>query len=132
MWKNLSEQQLIKIGGYQSVSAGRICAGIRSNWPLIEELSKILEVDQGTIKPKTKPSGKLSGMKFCFTGAMERKRDDLHKIVESEGGEAWDSVSSGLTYLVMNDLNSSSSKAQKARKLNIPMITENAFLGMIG
>ncbi len=132
MWKNLSEQQLIKIGGYQSVSAGRICAGIRSSWPLIEELSKILEVDQGTIKPKTKPSGKLSGMKFCFTGAMERKRDDLHKIVESEGGEAWDSVSSGLTYLVMNDLNSSSSKAQKARKLNIPMITENAFLGMIG
>lgn len=75
---------------------------------------------------------KLSGMSFCFTGAMEYKRSVLQDMVEKNGGINFDTVKKGLTYLVMADPNSTSSKAVKARSLGINLITPEQFLEMIG
>jgi len=133
MWKNLDESRLIKLGGYQTVSAGRICAGLRQNWSVIEELAKILEVEEGKIAPKiVNTSGVLKGASFCFTGAMEKPRKELQKLVSDNGGVPWDSVGKGLTYLVTSDPTSTSAKANKARSMGVQMITEEAFLKMIG
>jgi DNA ligase (NAD+) len=67
-------------------------------------------------------SSALVGKSVCFTGAQPRKRSDLEKMVEENGGEVKDGVTKGLTYLVMADPGSTSSKAKKARDLGTECI----------
>lgn len=132
MWKNMKESDLLKLGGYQETKAGRICNSLRSNWSIIEELFSLLRVQEGKIQPKVRPKGSLSGSSFCFTGAANKPRKELHSLVESNGGTVYDSVDATLNYLVIADLDSTSSKAVKARKIGTKLITEEQFLKMIG
>jgi DNA ligase (NAD+) len=60
-------------------------------------------------------SAALAGKSVCFTGAQPRKRSELEKMVQANGGTVLDRVTKGLTYLVMADPESGSSKAKKAR-----------------
>jgi DNA ligase (NAD+) len=50
--------------------------------------------------------------------------------VSKYGGEVKSSPRKGLSYLVVSNPTSNSSKANKARELNIPLISEQAFLNM--
>ena len=59
----------------------------------------------------------LVGKSVCFTGAQPKKRSILETMITDNGGEVRDSVTAGLTYLVMADPNSKSSKAKKAKEL---------------
>ena len=52
-------------------------------------------------------------------------------IIESMGGKVSGSVSAKTSYLINNDTQSSSSKNQKAKQLNIPIISEEDFINMI-
>lgn len=74
----------------------------------------------------------LEGKVFVITGKLKNyKNRDLLKIeIESRGGKVVDSVSSKTTYLVNNDINSTSSKNKKAKDLGIPIITEEELLNM--
>lgn len=83
-----------------------------------------------TIKQKIL-NGKLSNKSFCITGKLSMKREDLIKIIESHGGKIA-SVGKGLNYLICNDKDSISGKSKKAKDLNIPVITEEEFMSMIG
>ena len=74
--------------------------------------------------------GKLDGLSFCFTGAMELKRSDLEKMVIDNGGKVA-GVSKTLSFLVCQDLDTSSGKGEKARKLGVKMITPDEFLKMV-
>jgi DNA ligase (NAD+) len=47
------------------------------------------------------------------------------------GANVKSSVGKGLTYLVIADPNSTSSKAQSARQLGTTLISEDEFLGMV-
>jgi DNA ligase (NAD+) len=132
MWKDMKPSDLIKLGGYQDVKAGRICTSLKTNWDIIEGLAAILNVQEGKIQPKVRPKGSLSGLSFCFTGAANKTRKELQKIVDDNGGIFSDSVDSTLNYLVIADVNSTSSKAVKARKLGTKLITEEQFLKMAG
>ena len=67
-------------------------------------------------------SAALTGKSACFTGAQPRKRSDLEKMVVVNGGEVRDSVTKGLTYLVMADPGSTSSKAKRAREVGTECI----------
>lgn len=60
-------------------------------------------------------SSALAGKSVCFTGAQPKKRSVLEKMVTDNGGEVLDRVTKGLTYLVMADPDSGSTKARKAR-----------------
>jgi len=55
----------------------------------------------------------------------------LEKMAADAGAEVKNSVGKGLTYLVIADPNSTSSKAQAARKLGTELITEDQFLDML-
>lgn len=124
---------------FGDVNPGRFtCDGI--GFILSQKLSNGLEVNKAdmleTIKhvrlinPVT-AAGKLSGKSFCFTGAMEYKRKDLQDMVTANGGTNLDSVTKTLTYLVMQDKNSTSGKAKKARELGITLISPEEFLEMV-
>ena len=75
----------------------------------------------------------LSGKTFVITGSLMhyKNRDELVSIIESMGGKVSSSVSAKTSYLINNDTQSSSSKNQKAQKLNIPIISEQDFINMI-
>lgn len=78
--------------------------------------------------PKT-----LQGKTFVVTGSVNhyKNRDELKADIVTHGGTVVSSVSSKTSYLINNDINSTSSKNQKAKSLNIPIITEEEFLQMI-
>lgn len=78
--------------------------------------------------PKT-----LQGKTFVVTGSVNhyKNRDELKADIVTHGGTVAGSVSSKTSYLINNDINSTSSKNQKAKSLGISIITEEEFLSMI-
>ena len=56
----------------------------------------------------------------------------MQSKIEELGGKVTGSVSAKTTYLVNNNINSTSSKNKKAKELGIPIISEEDFLEMIG
>lgn len=78
-------------------------------------------------------TNELDGKTFVVTGSVSHypNRDALKADIEAHGGKVVGSVSSKTDYLINNDINSASSKNQKAKSLNIPIISEDQFLAMI-
>lgn len=75
----------------------------------------------------------LQGKTFVVTGSVNhyKNRDELKADIVAHGGTVAGSVSSKTSYLINNDINSTSSKNQKAKSLNIPIITEEEFISLI-
>ena len=75
----------------------------------------------------------LEGKTFVVTGSVNhyKNRDELKADIVTHGGTVVSSVSSKTSYLINNDINSTSSKNQKAKSLNIPIISEEELLKMI-
>lgn len=75
----------------------------------------------------------LSGKTFVITGSLLHfsNRDEAKERIESLGGKVSGSVSAKTTYLVNNDLKSTSSKNQKAKLLGIPIINEEELLKIL-
>ena len=78
-------------------------------------------------------TNELENKTFVITGSVNhyQNREALKTDIEAHGGKVVGSVSSKVNYLINNDINSTSSKNQKAKSLNIPIISENDFLKMI-
>ena len=75
----------------------------------------------------------LQGKTFVVTGSVNhyKNRDELKADIVAHGGTVVGSVSSKTSYLINNDINSTSSKNQKAKSLNIPIISEEEFVKML-
>jgi len=76
-------------------------------------------------------SDKLTGKTFIISGTFERSRDELKDIIEQNGGKILSSISAKLNFVVAGD-NMGPSKLEKAQKLNIPIISDEELMGMIG
>ncbi len=73
------------------------------------------------------------GKTFVVTGKFVKyKRDELETIIEDRGGKLAGSVSKKTHFLLTNDGESGSSKAKKAKELNIPILSEDEFLEKVG
>jgi DNA ligase (NAD+) len=81
------------------------------------------------VQVKARSTGGLAGQSFCFTGKMKHDRGDLAKRVENAGGTVKNRVVKGLTYLV--SASTTTTKAKSAAKMNIKVITEDAFLALV-
>lgn len=97
---------------------------------MIHILMEELEVE----KPAQKVDQSLKGLTFVITGNVHiyKNRDEFKASVEARGGKVSGSVSSKTTYLVNNDLESTSGKNKKAHELNIPILSEDAFVEKFG
>ncbi len=71
----------------------------------------------------------LEGKVFVITGKVKlyKNRDELKSFIESKGGKVTGSVTKNTNYLINNDADSTSAKNLSAKKLNIPIITEEQF-----
>lgn len=75
----------------------------------------------------------LNGKVFVITGKLEHfaNRDALVEGIEKLGGKVSGSVSAKTSFLINNDVTSTSGKNKKAKELNIPIISEEDFLKMM-
>lgn len=76
-------------------------------------------------------SQKLEGLTFVISGVFEKvSRKELQNLIEKNGGKITSSISKKTDYLVAGD-NMGPSKRTKAENLEVKIITEDEFLGMI-
>lgn len=112
-------EELRKIEGIGELTADKIVEGLKAMRPMVEALVKCIDVVD-----VQDSSGPLSGFSFVLTGAMSRPRKDIERAIEAAGGECKSSVSRGVSYLVQADASSTSSKSEKAKKLETKVIGE--------
>ena len=95
----------------------------------LEEILNIAEVE-----PKVTEGGTCEGLTFVITGDVHqfKNRTEFKEYVESQNGSVTGSVSKKTDYLVNNDIESTSSKNQKAKSLGIPIISEDMFVERFG
>ncbi len=117
---------LLGVPGLGPVKAQALWKWLHSNISLVDDILS------AGVKIKEKIHGNLTGKSFCFTGSSVRPRGELEGFVVAAGGEVKGSVSKKLTYLVMADPNSTSTKAQAARKNGTKVLSEEDFLKMVG
>ena len=76
-------------------------------------------------------STQLEGMRFVVSGVFETvSRDELKALIDSKGGKVVSSISAKTSYVVAG-ANMGPSKRSKAESLQVPIISEQAFLEMI-
>lgn len=75
----------------------------------------------------------FAGQNFVITGSVTKfaNRDELKAFIEARGGKVTGSVTSKTQYLINNDTTSGSTKNKKAKSLNIPIISEEAFINLL-
>lgn len=125
---HLTETNLLSLKGYQETKAKRIVEGIQNSRILIKELSQyLLIIDE----KKETLEGVLKGKKICFTGTASKPRSVLQELVIKNGGAVKEDVSKDLDILVLSNINSTSSKALKAKQYGSTLMSENDFLKLV-
>ncbi len=127
---NASVEDFIKIDGVGQVIAEAIVRYFanEANCDIINKLEAELIFEDEAVDGEQI----FEGMVFVITGSVNHfaNRDELKEAIESRGGKVTGSVSAKTTYLINNDVTSSSSKNKKAQNLHIPIISEEDFLEM--
>jgi DNA ligase (NAD+) len=96
-----------------------------------ERLEKMKRLGVAPRHVATVTGNRLAGKTVVVTGTLNRfSRDEIHKLIEREGGKPSGSVSSKTSYLVAGE--AAGSKLEKARSLNVPVMSEDEFLEMVG
>jgi DNA ligase (NAD+) len=76
-------------------------------------------------------SDKLTGKTFVISGVFENySREELKDLIESNGGKILSGISAKLNYLLAGD-NMGPAKLEKAKKLNVPLISESDLFNML-
>lgn len=92
-----------------------------------DEIYKILNIAE--TRSEIAEPALAQDLTVCITGSLKeyKNRAELQSAIESIGGKVVSSISKKVNYLINNDVNSTSSKNQQAKKLNIPIISEKDF-----
>ena len=126
--QNISLERLKTIDGVGEVLA----SGYRDffdnldNKAEIEELLSVLKIDE-TFE---KGSDFMQGLTFVITGSLNHyeNREKLAADLEACGAKVAGSVSSKTSYLINNDISSTSGKNKKAKELGVPIVDEETVM----
>lgn len=119
----------IKAGDYSKADEVRMKLNLE-----IYHLLKYVNVEVPAETDAPAGEGILSGKTFVITGSVNhfKNRAELQAKIEELGGKATGSVTGKTSYLINNDVESTSGKNKKAKELGVPIISEDEFLKMIG
>lgn len=123
------EEELAEIDGIGGVIAGSIYAYFHEEKAAeqLKNLLEELEIEKEVIQESEQT---LSGMSFVITGSLSHfeNRNAMKEEIEKRGGKVTGSVTGKTVCLINNDTASSSSKNRKAKELEIPILSEEAFM----
>ncbi len=98
-----------------------------TNYTRYQHLMTHLQVSS----PDLAPTGtRCDGLTFVITGDVHhyKNRNELKAYIESQGGKVASAVSGSTSYLINNDVTSTSGKNKKAQQLGIPILSEDDFI----
>ena len=121
----LSVSQLSNVPGFGEKRAMALHDG------LLDNEDRIADIENAGVKIRSRIKGVLTGKRIAFTGTLSTPRKQLQNMVVAAGGEVDKSVGKLTTHLVIDDVTSTSSKAQAAKKLGTKLVSEADFLAMI-
>lgn len=124
--------ELVNLPKFGELLATKVVEGLAARAALIDGLLEHVTVEDA--EPAAETAGlPWHGQSFLFTGTLETmKRDDAKALVLELGGLAASGVSKSLNYLVVGNKGKAGSKLQKAEKLGVPVLTEDAFAELVG
>lgn len=121
---SLTKEELTSIDGIGEVMADNYLAYFSNpeKKKVVDDLVAVLDIDE-TAEEK---EDFFDGMTFVITGSLEtyQNRNELKKAIESAGGKVAGSVSKNTSYLINNDVHSTSGKNKKAHELGVKIIDE--------
>lgn len=131
--RSASEEELAQADGIGEVLAKAWTEYFASpeHNQMVDRLLAELTIEKEQAEPEEEQVFK--GKTFVITGSLNHfsNRKELQELIESKGGKAAGSVSAKTSYLINNDVTSSSSKNKKARELGIPILSEEDFLQLL-
>ncbi|MDR2428252.1 MAG: NAD-dependent DNA ligase LigA [Candidatus Margulisbacteria bacterium] len=93
-------------------------------------ISRLREAGVVLSDNRARISNALAGQTFVLTGALPTlSRGEAEELIKSHGGSVSSSVSKKTSYVLLGD--SPGSKADKAKKLGVPLIDEKTFKTML-
>lgn len=131
--KNASFEELIAVNEIGERIAQSVVDFFRDpdNLILIDRLTAAGLNMQSKSTVVTKESDSLKNKTFVISGVFEKfERDELKDLIAKHNGKVLSSISGKLDYLLAGE-KMGPSKLEKAKSLNIPIISENEFLTMI-
>ena len=104
--------------------AAELIDGLLANGVTVADIAEDAEVSE---------SAATANGTVCITGKLPsgKKKNDYKELLQAAGFELVDKVTKELTYLVLADPSSSSSKAQKARKLGVSLLSEEQLEALL-
>lgn len=127
------EEELMKVVGVGPIVSKAVADWFRSavHRELVERLKKVLTIENPALRRARGGKLKLSGKTFVLTGTLSKmSRDEAKEKIRMQGGDISGSVSAKTDYVVAGE--NPGSKYDDARRLAVPVLTEAAFLRMIG
>lgn len=121
--KAISKWDFTKIDGFAYSKANAI-------WSFdFSEADRVREFMEFTIEEKPEVKATLEGAVVVITGRLNqfKNRAELQTAIINHGGKVIGSISKNTTYLINNDITSGSAKNVSAKKLGIPILTEEEF-----
>jgi len=95
-----------------------------------ERIAKMQRLGLAPTHVATATGTRLAGKTVVVTGTLHRfSREEIHRLIEQEGGKPGNSVSSKTSYLVAGE--AAGSKLEKARSLGVEVLTEEEFLATL-
>lgn len=126
--ETLTKEELLTIDGVGEIMADAFLAFFADpdKRKMVDDLLKEVHLDESFEKLGTA----LAGKTFVITGSLAHyeNREALKAEIEKAGGRVAGSVSAKTSYLINNDINSTSGKNKKARELGIEIIDENMIM----
>ena len=126
--EKITKEELLTIDGIGEVMADAFVAFFENpkKQETVADLLKEVKLDESFEESGTA----LAGKTFVITGSLKHyeNREALKAEIERAGGKVAGSVSAKTSYLINNDINSTSGKNKKARELGIEIIDEDRIM----
>ena len=119
---------------YEGFADSKTCAIWNFDFTEADKVYDYLAID--SVEQSTDNStdnSSLNGLTIAITGKLTyfKNRAQLQAAIEQLGGKIAGSVSAKTSYLVNNDINSTSGKNKKAKELGVPIINEEELIKML-
>ena len=124
---SLTKEEVMEIEGVGDVLASAYTDFFANekNKAIIGDILKYVKLDETAEERQDF----MAGLTFVITGSLNgyANRDELVQAIEKCGGKTAGSVSNKTSYLINNDLTSTSGKNKKAKELGVPIIDEETI-----
>jgi len=133
---NASINELLQIEDFGQITAENVYDYFKdeNNCLQVMNLLNWIEIKKEEKKEGVVGMTSLEGKTFVVTGKVVtfKNRDEVGELITSLGGTLSGSVSKNTSYLLNNDVTSTSGKNKKAHDLGVEIISEAQFNEMIG